>query len=346
MRQQDNEILLDQPKITWINHAGYIVEYKDMCLLVDPWFFGTAFNEGWALVAETKLSDSLLRKVNHIWCSHEHPDHFSIPTLKKIVSTCDILPKFLFRSTKDKRVKSFCESLGFEVIELKSTVTHHMSPDVEITSFDFGSIDSMHVLKLGEFVIANMNDCVVQNESELELIARHSGKCNILFTQFSYASWISNPEQPNKRREAVLEKRNEIRTQVEILNPEIVIPFASFIYFAHEENEYMNDQIPNLYELFEYIQDEIGVKCLFMYPNDKYVYNSDHFFCGNAIEKYTNDYNQIHTCPKTVAPLVSWETLKNSSRQYISRIREKNNVILVNFVLLVSSICSDGGARN
>ena len=42
-------------KIRWVNHASFVVEAGGVGLLCDPWLFGTAFDDGWALLSETRM---------------------------------------------------------------------------------------------------------------------------------------------------------------------------------------------------------------------------------------------------------------------------------------------------
>ena len=70
--------------IKFINHASFIVKNKNFNLLIDPWFSGSSFDNGWDLISETKIDDEELKNITHIWFSHEHPDHFSVKDLKYI----------------------------------------------------------------------------------------------------------------------------------------------------------------------------------------------------------------------------------------------------------------------
>ena len=72
-------------KITWVNHAGYILSHKNINLLVDPWHSGTAFNDGWSLLSKTYFPDQIAKSITHIWISHEHPDHFSVQNLIQLI---------------------------------------------------------------------------------------------------------------------------------------------------------------------------------------------------------------------------------------------------------------------
>jgi len=69
-------------KITFVGHASVLIEEAGIGLLIDPWLKGDAFNDSWALYPPAVLNTDALARVTHIWISHEHPDHLSIPTLK------------------------------------------------------------------------------------------------------------------------------------------------------------------------------------------------------------------------------------------------------------------------
>ena len=106
-------------KITWVNHAGYILSHKNINLLVDPWHSGTAFNDGWSLLSKTYFPDQIAKSITHIWISHEHPDHFSVQNLIQLRKINKENIKVFFQETKDKRVYSFLKKIGFDVHELK-----------------------------------------------------------------------------------------------------------------------------------------------------------------------------------------------------------------------------------
>jgi len=76
-----------------------LIESQKTKILYDPWFTGSAFNNGWRLLYE---DSHCLRDLayDYIWISHEHPDHFFIPTLKQLQSKTH----FIYQLTRDKRV--------------------------------------------------------------------------------------------------------------------------------------------------------------------------------------------------------------------------------------------------
>ena len=44
-----------KPLITFVNHASVIFSHGDVTLITDPWISGTAFNDSWELISQSKL---------------------------------------------------------------------------------------------------------------------------------------------------------------------------------------------------------------------------------------------------------------------------------------------------
>ena len=63
----------------FLNHSSFIMD----SILVDPWFKGSIFLNGWNLLKEFEYDINKMY-YEYIYISHEHPDHFHIPTLKQI----------------------------------------------------------------------------------------------------------------------------------------------------------------------------------------------------------------------------------------------------------------------
>ena len=43
---------MQSPTIEFVNHASVIISHEDVSILSDPWFTGTAFDNGWRLMPE------------------------------------------------------------------------------------------------------------------------------------------------------------------------------------------------------------------------------------------------------------------------------------------------------
>ena len=51
------------PKLTFLNHASFMVENDDAVLLIDPWYEGSAFNQGWSLLDTSVKNDEVIKKL-------------------------------------------------------------------------------------------------------------------------------------------------------------------------------------------------------------------------------------------------------------------------------------------
>src|SRR5215216_1836839 len=105
-------------QIQFVNHASFVCEHKDVRLLCDPWLYGSAFNDGWDLIVESRFSADQFADVNYIWFSHEHPDHFSPRVLSDVPAELRPRITVLYKQTTDQKVLNFCRKLGFITREL------------------------------------------------------------------------------------------------------------------------------------------------------------------------------------------------------------------------------------
>lgn len=259
-----------EPLVTWINHASFVVEYGDVRLACDPWLSGTAFKDGWALIAQTKFQPSDFHGITHIWISHQHPDHFAPADLRAIDAHDRKRITVLYQSTEDKLVVSWLRGAGFgKVVELPLKRWTELAPGFAVLC---GSVshDSWLAMRCGDSVLLNVNDCVLKRQEIVQRIADTVGRVDVLFTQFSYAQWIGNPPDWQKRRQDALEKLERLRLQAQILRPKTIVPFASFVYFCHEENFFMNDGMNAVGDVAAFIERDLGVRATVLYPGERW----------------------------------------------------------------------------
>ncbi|HYP67339.1 MAG TPA: MBL fold metallo-hydrolase [Thiobacillaceae bacterium] len=238
------------PKLTFLNHASFQIETENSILIVDPWLQGTAFNEGWSLLDSSTSNERLAHELEcsakdiYIWYSHEHSDHFSVPFIKLLKKNA-IKPTFIFQKTLDKRVSSFLKKDGFPVIEPSDGENVFVDDDLSIATWPYSGGDSFCLIRAQEWSILNINDCEVKTAEDAARvraqISARTTKIDFLFTQFGYAHWIGNEGDAWLRQEASREIIARIFSQYQAFAPEFIIPFASFVYFCHPENFYMND---------------------------------------------------------------------------------------------------------
>ena len=108
-------------------------------------------------------------------------------------------------------------------------------------------------------------------KEELEELRKKVGPIDYLFTQFGYANWAGNEsdnELPKKAKKLVFDT---LRSQIEILQPIFVVPFASFVYFSHEENFHWNKNSVKIKEVFKFLSIELNQNVIVPKPGLKIV---------------------------------------------------------------------------
>ena len=282
--------------IQFINHASVIVSDGKTSVLSDPWYSGDAFHKGWNLLHETAPQDieKILNSITHIWISHEHPDHFSIPFFKSFCQKIkDLSITILFQKTKDKRVHDFLTAHGLIVEELDFNHKLTITNNYKVTCIKDGFYDSGLLIESHGEKILNLNDCEVTTPNRAEEVLSITGNVDVLLTQFSFAAWKGGKENKQWRDEAASEKINTLKLQIKKFNPNKVIPFASFVYFSNRENFYLNDAINKPRDLINKLGQD-AAKLVFMAPFDKIgggnkVSNND-----NAIAFWEEKYRNIN----------------------------------------------------
>ena len=310
--------------ITFVNHASVIFSHKNIRLITDPWLFGPAFNNGWELLSPSKFDINDFDNITHIWFSHEHPDHFSIQVLYAIPENIRKKITILFQNTLDHRVARRCERLNFkQVIEMKSTEYISLNDEFKIKCVPNSTYDSWFYAIIGDKKILNINDCMVDSNSQSKIVKRMIGDVDILLTQFGYASWVGNPEDEQLRVDASREKLQRIQIQDKIFQPKFIIPFASFVRFSHEDNHYMNDQMNRIENVEKFIHEKTNSVPIILYPGDIWS-GKEKVDNSLSINKYADDLQknlELYDDPK----IIKFDELQKLASAYIDNIKKRNN---------------------
>ncbi|MCW3116014.1 MAG: hypothetical protein JWM28_96, partial [Chitinophagaceae bacterium] len=199
----------------------------------------------------------------------------------------------LFQETKDKKVVNWCREKGFkEVIELSRNVYYRLGDDFELMNSPYLYDDSWLFIKTSEKTILNINDCVVSTEEQAISIKNIiNTRVDVLFTQFSYASYYGNKEDVASRKLAAQEKIEENKVQIKVFDPAIVVPFASYVWHSHEENYYMNDEVNKIDKVFDFLKTT-SAKPIVLYPGEVLDFNTEHD-SQNSVNRYMADYDRV-----------------------------------------------------
>lgn len=300
--------------LTFLNHASFHIANDNTLLLVDPWMEGEVFNNGWSLLDNSTSNAGLVRELSarkldtFIWFSNEHPDHFSLSFIKKLKQDFTGRVTMLFQRTRDKRVVSYLQKNGFEVLECAPGAEVDLDECLTITVFPHTDGDSYCLIKSGECTILNLNDCALGSAAAFgalkSRINRLAPKIDLMFTQFGYANWVGNPFEPGLRRRAAADKRQRLSVQMEAFTPALTIPFASFASFSSIENSYLNDYQNSAYTIRQWSTLSPATETVrFMRPRD--VIDLDRASAANTVrmsQAAVEHWEHLGSGPREILP--------------------------------------------
>jgi UDP-MurNAc hydroxylase len=299
-------------KITLINHASFLLESKATSIWTDPWTRGKIVNNCAALYSPS--APVPFERVEHIWLSHEHSDHFHFPSLKAIPEAHRRRITFLHQKHSSPRVIEAVWKLGFETIrELPQFRWVTLKPGFDILCGCVGSMDSFLAVRTEGECILNMNDCVC-TDAQIRYIHRIVGKLSMLLTQFSIAQWIGNQADET---DAVQQKIRELQYRVLTFQPEVTVPFASFAYACNQENEWLNRFMITPARVMELNLPGVN----FLYPGDVWDSSERKFQTATAVARYMKDIETLQVDP-TPAP-VDQQTIHEAAEKLLQSLHKR-----------------------
>ncbi len=329
-------------KIKLINHSSLYMNFGDnLKILTDPWYEGFAFDGGWSLLYENKSEfiENLLTNVDYIYITHEHPDHFSISFFKKY---SDLLRskniKIIFQKTLDKRVEEFLnKKFKLEIIILESYKTIQIK-NKKITLISCGAIDSSLIVETDDCYHVNLNDCDFI-EAELKKIKKFliNKKKIIIYLQFSYAAFRSDDEWMRKAADF---KLINLLNVYKIFDADLMIPFASFVYFSNSENFRLNKYMNNVETTSNYLENKNICHCILNPDFDEIDVEellNDKSKRVGITKKSINfwDYKFKNIKPKNEINEIH-EISKDIKKSFLLRIKKANSLFLLFFIRFLS----------
>ncbi|MFN8556504.1 MAG: MBL fold metallo-hydrolase [Dehalococcoidia bacterium] len=272
-------------RVTYIGHAGLLIEAGDVTVVCDPWLSRHgAFDGGWFQLPQNHhLADMLrARHINAIYLSHEHCDHFDpefLDTLPRDITL--IVPGY-----PSKEWRAAVRALGFDEVRFfKSFEEQEVAPGVRVTILHAPTPyfhDSGFVLAedaTGQ-VLVNLNDCKISDDQATEIRRRHP-HITAAFVQFSGATWFPFvyefplEERVAAARQKVRNGMNRWRKYVHQLDPRWTVPFAGPPALLDRQTRAYGtgpDSIfPNHLDLLRYLEKEdpeLAARYVMMLPGD------------------------------------------------------------------------------
>ena len=329
-------------QIEWVNHASFVLRSGECAVIMDPWLEGSVFDESWSLLAPSIFTDRDFETITHIWFSHEHPDHFFPPNLLPIPAEIRARIHVIFQPTIDRRVVDFCRKVGFaSVAELPAT-WHPIGADLSIWCEPAGRGDTWAAFRSASHTLLNINDCIYLDKDELRPRSqdrqdRYAGHaifvCELVGNKHDEPVWET----------AAAGQLEKIRREVEVLEPAFVLLSASYVFFDHEENWYMNQWVNTVHKAFEYVSQLPGTTPVVLYPGDKWLAGTEHDL-SSALARYAVDQDRaLARGPQHKSKRVERTTLEEAGRDFIRRLRSRNSLLLLSRIPSARVFVTDYG---
>ncbi len=208
------KVLPAKQKITYLGHAGFMIETEHELILMDPWLSDTgAYTMAWfQYPCNHHLADVVRHKVEEtdkvviVYISHEHQDHFdetflcSLPESKVML----MLPNF----TRDFFYKKFINWEGGQYFFEDNGRFGLRDGYLEFYIHDsIREADSAVLFHIDGFNFLNINDCHIYDR--VAEIKERNGDINVLTGSFSGASWFPTCYDYDDEIYATKAKRNK-----------------------------------------------------------------------------------------------------------------------------------------
>jgi UDP-MurNAc hydroxylase len=172
-------------QLTYLGHAAILAEAGGTTLLMDPWLTDPTYHGSWWHYPPLRLGVHDLPRIDHLYVSHEHADHFDPPTLAQL----DKRTHVIIANFRRKRFRDRIAALGFERITELDFGEDFVCPGgltLRLIPPDRPWDDSAILLRDPETTVLNVNDCHLDEETLAGLGRDHS--IDLSFLTFTGAS--------------------------------------------------------------------------------------------------------------------------------------------------------------
>lgn len=246
-------------EITYLGHAGFLVETARSIVVTDPWLSPEgAFDSAWfQFPCNHHLADGIREKLSKsskeifIYVSHEHRDHYDPAFLRTLP-----LEKITFLVPRFNRpvLREGLEELGPRSLISCIHGQHVPIPGASVKLYldDSGlNRDSAILITSNGHSFLNLNDCKLYDE--VSAIRKQEGPISVLTCQFSGATWHPtcydySPEEYRLISQRKLHGKFEmVARAIEAVQPQVYLPSAGPACFLDPALLHINFEPVNIF---------------------------------------------------------------------------------------------------
>ena len=241
--------------LQFLSHASALVKTTQSTMIMDPWLIGSCYWRSWWNYPPVDRDSVNNLKVDAIYITHVHWDHWHGPSLKKLFSKDTLI---ITHDEPNKRSIRDLRDIGFKNIKLLKHGETFELGDIKITPYQFGLFlnDSALVIETPEIKLLNANDCKIAGAALRSIIKRHG--------PFDFA--LRSHSSANDRVCYTLESGDysfddkdhysrSFALFMEAVKPKYAIPFASNHCHLHKDVYSMNNLVNDPFKLESYLNE-------------------------------------------------------------------------------------------
>jgi hypothetical protein len=216
-------------------------EGQNPLLATDPWLVGSVYWRSWWLQNYPSREEiDWLAKSVRIYVTHEHPDHFHMPTIRRL--GCG--PTYLFPALAECGYLAFMARHGYRAEIVEPLQWQAIGDGVSILSVPVWNDDSLLLVDTPSALILNLNDAKPPPPvlGALRRMAVRAGKPKILLASYSPASLVNSflDESGIVSLKPARHYVDYICRLCDGLAADFYIPFASQAVFNRRDSRWAN----------------------------------------------------------------------------------------------------------
>jgi UDP-MurNAc hydroxylase len=242
-------------EITTISHASLLINSGQKKLIIDPWLIGSCYWRSWWNYPPVDRNSLDNLKVDAVYITHVHWDHWHGPTLKKFFSKDTLI---ITHEEPNKRSINDLIAIGFKNVKLLKHGQTFEIGDIKITPYQFGLFlnDSAVVIETPDMKLLNANDCKIAGTSLRSIIKKHG---TFDFALRSHSSANDRVCYTLKSKEFSFDDKDHYSRSFALfmnaVKPKYAVPFASNHCHLHKDVYSMNNLINDPFKLEKYLNE-------------------------------------------------------------------------------------------
>lgn len=241
--------------IQFLSHASALIKSAESTMIMDPWLIGSCYWRSWWNYPPVDIDSADKLKVDAIYITHVHWDHWHGPSLKKLFSKDTLI---ITHDEPNKRSIKDLKDIGFKNIKLLKHGETFKLGDIKITPYQFGLFlnDSALVVETPDMKLLNANDCKIAGAALRSIIKRHGP---FDFALRSHSSANDRVCYTLESSEYSFDDKDHYSRSfalfMKAVKPKYAIPFASNHCHLHKDVYGMNNIVNDPFKLANYLKE-------------------------------------------------------------------------------------------